>query len=91
MSKTIKIAESLSLPLDAITNTFAVFGIRGAGKSNIGAVMAEGIIKAGQPVCIIDPTGSWYGLKVQRMDADLVCPSMCSAGNTPTFPRTHSR
>jgi len=25
--------------------------------------MAEGIIKAGQPVCIIDPTGAWYGLK----------------------------
>lgn len=25
--------------------------------------MAENIIAAGQPVCIIDPTGAWYGLK----------------------------
>lgn len=59
----LKISETLSLPIEAITNTFAIFGIRGAGKSNLGAVMAEGIIKAGQPVCIIDPTGAWYGLK----------------------------
>ncbi len=59
----IRISEHLSLPLEAITNTFAIFGIRGSGKSNVAAVMAEGIIRAGQPVCVIDPTGSWYGLK----------------------------
>ena len=61
--KGLNVAPGLTLPIEAITNTFAIFGIRGSGKSNIGAVMAEGIIKAGQPVCIIDPTGSWYGLK----------------------------
>src|SRR6185295_12566498 len=63
MSKGIKISNSLTLPIEAITSTFAVFGIRGSGKSNLGAVMAEEIIKAGQPVVIIDPTGAWFGLK----------------------------
>lgn len=53
----------LPLPIEAITNTFAIFGIRGSGKSNLGAVMAEQIMESGQPVCIIDPTGAWYGLK----------------------------
>ena len=35
------IAENLTLPLDAVTQTFGILAVRGAGKSNTAAVMAE--------------------------------------------------
>src|SRR5579884_827827 len=37
----LRIAERLELPLDAVTQTFAILGIRGSGKTNTGVVMAE--------------------------------------------------
>lgn len=64
MSKTVlQIAPNLRLPLDAVTQTFAVMAIRGVGKTHTATVLAEEMLKAGQPVCVYDPTGAWYGLK----------------------------
>lgn len=59
----LRISDDLSLPLDAITQTFAIFGIRGSGKTHTATVMVEEMLKAGQPVCIYDPVGAWFGLK----------------------------
>lgn len=63
MPKTLKIATDLSLPLTAVTETFGVLAMRGAGKSNLAAVMAEQMFDAGLPFVVIDPVGSWYGLR----------------------------
>jgi hypothetical protein len=57
------IAEGLSLPLEAVTNTFSILAIRGVGKTHTASVMAEEMLKAGQPICVYDPTGAWWGLK----------------------------
>jgi len=59
----LKIGAKLSLPLDAVTQTFGVLSIRGAGKSNLAAVMAEEMYAAGLPFVVIDPVGSWWGLR----------------------------
>ncbi len=59
----LRISPSLALPLAAVTETFAVLGRRGSGKTNTAVVMAEEMIEAQVPVVIIDPTGAWWGLR----------------------------
>lgn len=59
----LKISDQLSLPLDAITSTFAIMAMRGVGKTSLASVMAEEMLKAGQPIVAYDPTGAWFGLK----------------------------
>jgi hypothetical protein len=61
--KSLKLAPALSLPLDAVSRTFGILAVRGAGKSNTAAVMAEEMFAAGLPFVVIDPVGSWYGLR----------------------------
>lgn len=73
-AKVLRLAPDLTLPLDAVSRTFGILAVRGAGKSNTAAVMAEEMFKAGLPFVVIDPVGSWYGL---RSSAD---------GKTPGLP-----
>lgn len=65
MSK-LHIADNLSLPLDAVTQTFGILAMRGAGKTNTGRVMAEEMFKHKLPFVAIDPIGSWWGLRSSR-------------------------
>jgi len=59
----LKLAPGLTMPLDAVTRTFGILAVRGAGKSNTAAVLAEEMHKAGLPFVVIDPEGSWWGLR----------------------------
>lgn len=59
----LRLSPDLSLPDEAITETFGILAARGAGKSNTAAVMAEEMFDAGLPFCVIDPVGSWWGLR----------------------------
>lgn len=59
----IAIAEDFTMPLDAVTATFAVLGKKGRGKTYTASVLAEELMHAGCLVCVIDPTGVWYGLR----------------------------
>lgn len=59
----LRISEDLTLPEDAVTETFAILAKRGRGKSYTASVMAEEMIEAGLPVLIIDPLGVWWGLR----------------------------
>jgi uncharacterized protein len=63
MSKRLHISDDLSLSLDAVTQTFAVLAKRGVGKTYTASVMAEEMLKAGQQVVALDPTGAWWGLR----------------------------
>ena len=63
MSAALKIAADLSLPGDAVTQTFAFLARRGAGKTYAGSVLAEELVAAGFPVVILDPVGVWWGLR----------------------------
>jgi hypothetical protein len=72
----LRIAPDLALPLDAVTETFLIFGKRGSGKTTTSVALTEEMIGAGLPVCVLDPMGAWWGL---RSSAD---------GNGPGLPVT---
>src|SRR5262245_12978642 len=59
----LKLSNDLSLPIDAVTQTFAILAKRGVGKTHTASVMAEEMLAAGQPIVVYDPTGAWWGLK----------------------------
>lgn len=59
----LRISTDISLPIDAITQTFAILAVRGVGKTHTASVMAEEMLKQRQPICVYDPTGAWWGLK----------------------------
>ena len=59
----LSIGFGLALPADAVTQTFAILAKRGVGKSYTASVMAEEMLKAGQAIVALDPTGAWWGLR----------------------------
>lgn len=63
MSKGLRIASNLILPLDAVTEVFGILARRGSGKTYTAKVMAEEMIAAGAQVGAIDPVGVWWGLR----------------------------
>ncbi|MEI2773375.1 MAG: DUF87 domain-containing protein [Candidatus Competibacter sp.] len=61
-----KIDEFALLPLkveDFLGQSVAVLGIKGSGKSNTAAVLAEELLAANVPLCIVDVAGEYAGLK----------------------------
>ncbi len=63
MSRTLHIADGLALPLDAVTQTFAILATRGSGKTYTAMVLAEEMLRAHVPVVVLDPVGVWWGLR----------------------------
>lgn len=63
MARELHVAKGLSLPLDAVTQTFGILARKGAGKTYTAAVFAEELIGAGLPVVILDPLGAFWGLR----------------------------
>ncbi|MCX7010259.1 MAG: DUF87 domain-containing protein [Kiritimatiellaeota bacterium] len=55
--------RAFELPLDLVTQTVAILAKRGVGKTYTASVMAEEMLGARQPICVLDPTGAWYGLR----------------------------
>lgn len=54
------------IPSAALESHVAILGKTGSGKSNAAKVIAEDLMDRGERVCVIDPTGTWWGL---RLDA----------------------
>lgn len=73
MDTPIRISPTLALPIDAITQTFAILGKRGRGKTNTAVVLAEELIRSGLPVVVCDTVGAWWGL---RSSADGKAPGL---------------
>jgi hypothetical protein len=59
----LKISADLSLPADAVTQTFAVLAKKRVGKTYTASVMAEEFVAANIPFVVLDPTGAWWGLR----------------------------
>lgn len=57
------LSAELALPLDVVTLTTAILGIRGTGKTNTAGVLVEEALKHGQRSIIVDPLDVWWGLK----------------------------
>jgi len=63
-SERLKIADRLSLPLDAVTQTFAYMGKKGSGKTYAATSTAEKMIDQHAQVVAVDPVGVWFGLRL---------------------------
>lgn len=59
----LRIAHDLSLPIEAVTETFGILAKRGMGKTYTGMVMAEEMLKQHAQVVIADPVGVCWGLR----------------------------
>lgn len=59
----LKLADSLSLPLDFATKTAAILAQRRKGKTYTASIIAEEMVAAKQPFVALDPTGAWWGLR----------------------------
>jgi hypothetical protein len=69
MSK-LKISDDLSLPLDAVTQKFAILGRTGSGKSYGATKLCEEMLDAKAQVVALDPVGVWWGLRTGTAAGD---------------------
>lgn len=65
-ARTLHIASDLSLPRETVTATTVIFGGKGMGKTNLGAVIAEELAAAGLRWAWLDPLGVSWGLRHSR-------------------------
>lgn len=63
-NKSLHISDSLELPLDAATQTFAFIARKGAGKTYAAGKLAECLMDAGVQVVVLDSVGNWFGLRL---------------------------
>lgn len=61
--KEFEVSPDLVLPIDVVTETIAVLGRRGSGKTHTGSKIVEGVLDLGQQVVIVDPLDVWHGLR----------------------------
>lgn len=54
------------IPAAALAHHIAILGKTGSGKSNAAKTVVEAALDRGERVCVLDPTGSWYGLRLAR-------------------------
>lgn len=66
MAKTlINLASNLALPAQQLcTSVWTALGMRGSGKSNLAALVVEGLLGVKFPVIILDPVGIWFSLRL---------------------------
>lgn len=51
------------IPSSALDTATAIVGRTGSGKTFAGKGAVEGMLAEGRRVCVIDPTGAWWGLR----------------------------
>ncbi|MGN7186981.1 helicase HerA-like domain-containing protein [Microbacterium enclense] len=62
-NQTLDLSAHLRLPLDIITESSAILGKRGSGKTTAGIVLLEEVYSVGVPVVSIDPKGDHWGVR----------------------------
>jgi hypothetical protein len=66
VSSMLHLGKGLDLPLDAVTQTFAILGKRGSGKTTTAVVFVEELLRARQHVVLLDPLDVAWGLRASR-------------------------
>jgi hypothetical protein len=62
MKTTLHLAKDLHLPINAVTEKFAILGQSGGGKTYTAMKLAELMLDAGAQIIALDPVGVWRGL-----------------------------
>lgn len=86
MTGGLRVAADFTLPLDAITETFAILARRGAGKTHTASVLVEEVVNAGHPAVIIDPLGVWWGLRSSASGKSAGLPVVIFGGDHADLP-----
>jgi uncharacterized protein len=84
------VSADLKLPIDAVTETFLIFGRKGSGKTATAGVFAEELIGAGLPVAVLDPMGAWWGLRSSADGRKPGLPVLIAGGEHGDIPLQHS-
>lgn len=82
----LKIATNLTLPESSVTDTFAILGKRGVGKTYTAAVMAEEMLGGGLQVVVFDPLDVWWGLRSSASGKDAGLPIIVAGGERGDLP-----
>ena len=53
MSKTLRISDSVALPLETVTATAVIYGGKGMGKTNLGGVLVEEMSRVGDRKSVV--------------------------------------
>lgn len=69
-SSKLRISSSFSFPHEVSTETLCAVGKRGTGKTNAIVCLVEEMHGAGLPFVVIDPTGVWWGLRLDKNGKD---------------------
>lgn len=88
--KGLKLAADLTLPIEAVTETFAILANRGKGKSNTATVMVEELYEAGLPVVVLDVKGDWWGLRSSADGKGAGLPFIIFGGDHADVPLEHT-
>lgn len=72
--KTLKMADDLALPLEAVTEKIAFLGRTGTGKTYAAMKLAELMLEAGAQIVALDFVGKWFGLRVPGPGAPFPIP-----------------
>ncbi len=67
--KNLKISQSISLPLDIVTQTIAILAKRRAGKSYTMRKVAEELLRNNQQIILVDPKGDQWGIRSKSTGA----------------------
>ena len=86
--KKLTISKSLKLPIEAATESFAIVGRRGAGKTNTGVVMAEEMLELGIQIVVLEPVDCWWGLRVSADGKSAGYPIYVAGGSHEDIPLT---
>src|SRR5690348_6446760 len=82
----LSIADGLTLPLESVTETFAILANRGKGKSNTATVLVEQMHTAGLPVVVLDVKGDWWGIRSSADGKGAGLPFIIFGGDHPDVP-----
>lgn len=66
MAHEIEFAEGLPLPLEIVTQKTALMAQSGSGKSYAAGKIVEGVADAGGQFFVVDPVGTWWGLRLAK-------------------------
>lgn len=59
-----EICDRFRLPTDAVTQTLACIGRKGAGKTYLATKLAEQMLELPAQIVVLDPVGTWWGLRL---------------------------
>lgn len=75
-----------TFPAEALKQHIAIVGKTGSGKTTAAKGLTEGILDADGRVCVVDPTGAWYGLRSSASGKGPGYPVVVFGGEHGDFP-----